>query len=229
MKRRKQWLIALSILTCILATACKKEYFNGGSLQNGIFDMSAYEFLKTKPLHFDTVVKVIELAGLKDVIDKEEITLFIPTDHAIKKAMDALNSERYNMSKDSLFIDDIPQFIWRKYLTQYIVREKYLLKDLARYDLAQINIYPGQFMTTYDGYVVNLGVQFSDYKGTKDVGPRKLLIRNIGDIGNPLNITGTVATTDLQTNNAVIHVLNDNHDFAFRLQLFTNAVQDYYQ
>ncbi|WP_316794133.1 fasciclin domain-containing protein [Pedobacter frigoris] len=229
MKRKNQWLLMLSIITCIVASSCKKEYFNGGSVQNGVFKVSSYEFLKTNPLYFDTVMLVIDKAGMKDVLDKENVTFFIPTDHAIKKTMDALNQVRYFQSKDSVFIKDIPQFIWKKFLSQYIIKDKYLLKDIARYDIAQPNVFPGQFMASYDGYVMNLGVQFSDYQGTKDVGPRMLIFRNIGDMGNPLGITASVATSDIQTTNGAIHVLNDTHVFAFSNQLFINAVQEYFQ
>jgi uncharacterized surface protein with fasciclin (FAS1) repeats len=229
MKRKNQWLLLFGILLTVAATSCKKEYFNGGSLQNGVFNMSAYEFLKTKPFYFDTLVTVIDKSGLKEAFEKEDITFFAPTDHSIKLSMDLLNSSRYLASKDSIFIKDIPQSIWRKYLSQYLVKDKYLLKDITRYDPVQANVYPGQYMTSYDGYIMNLGVQFSDYKGTRDVGPRKVVLRNIGDIGNPLNFGATVATSDLQTNNGVIHVINDAHTFGFDPFLFIIDVNEYFK
>lgn len=229
MKRKNQWLLLLGILLSVAVISCKKEYFNGGSLQNGVFKMSAYDFLKTKPFYFDTLVTVIDKSGLKEAFEKEDITFFAPTDHAIKLSMDLLNSGRYSASKDSIFIKDIPQAIWRKYLSQYLIKDKYLLKDIARYDPVQANVYPGQYMTSYDGYIMNLGVQFSDYKGTRDVGPRTVVIRNIGDIGNPLNFGATISTSDLQTNNGVIHVINDAHTFGFNPFLFATDVNEYFK
>lgn len=229
MKRKNQWLLLFGILLSVAVTSCKKEYFNGGSLQNGVFKMSAYEFLKTKPFYFDTLVTVIDKSGLKEAFEKEDITFFAPTDHSIKLSMDLLNSSRYLASKDSIFIKDIPQSIWRKYLSQYLVKDKYLLKDITRFDPVQANVYPGQYMTSYDGYIMNLGVQFSDYKGTRDVGPRKVVLRNIGDIGNPLNFGATVATSDLQTNNGVVHVINDAHTFGFDPFLFIIDVNEYFK
>lgn len=229
MKRKNQWLLLLGVLLSVAVISCKKEYFNGGSLQNGVFKMSAYEFLKTKPLYFDTLVTVIDQSGLREVFEKEDITFFAPSDRAIKLSMDLLNSTRYFASKDSIFIKDIPQSIWRKYLSQYLIKDKYLLKDIARYDSGQPNVYPGQYMTSYDGYIMNLGVQFSDYKGTRDVGPRTVVFRNIGDIGNPLNLGATVATSDLQTNNGVIHVINDVHNFGFNSFLFVTDVNEYFK
>lgn len=229
MKRKNQWLLLLLTGICIGALSCKKEYFAGGNLQKGVFNISSYEFLKTKPFQFDTLVTVVELAGLKETIDKENVTFFAPTDHAIKKSMDMLNQMRYVESKDSIFIKDIPPYIWKKYLSEYIIRDKYLLKDIARYDPLQLNVYPGQYMASYNGYIMNLGVRFSDYQGTKDVGPRTVIFTNIGDIGNPLNISSEVATSDLQTTNGVIHVLNDNHVFGFSSFAFINDVQDYFQ
>lgn len=229
MKRKNQWLLLFGVLLSVAVISCKKDYFNGGSLQNGVFKMSAYEFMKTKPFYFDTLITVIDKSGLKEVFEKEDITFFAPTDHAIKLSMDLLNSTRYSASKDSIFIKDIPPSIWRKYLSQYLIKDKYLLKDIARYDPVQANVYPGQYMASYDGYIMNLGVQFSDYKGTRDVGPRTVVIRNIGDIGNPLNFGATIATSDLQTNNGIIHVINDMHNFGFNPFLFITDVNEYFK
>ncbi|RQO70697.1 hypothetical protein DBR43_22125 [Pedobacter sp. KBW06] len=229
MKRKNQWLLLFGVLLSVAVISCKKDYFNGGSLQNGVFKMSAYEFMKTKPFYFDTLITVIDKSGLKEVFEKEDITFFAPTDHAIKLSMDLLNSTRYSASKDSIFIKDIPPSIWRKYLSQYLIKDKYLLKDIARYDPVQANVYPGQYMASYDGYIMNLGVQFSDYKGTRDVGPRTVVIRNIGDIGNPLNFGATIATSDLQTNNSIIHVINDMHNFGFNPFLFITDVNEYFK
>ncbi|WP_316817221.1 fasciclin domain-containing protein [Pedobacter nyackensis] len=229
MIRINKWLIILGVIVCISNYSCKKEYFNGGNLQKGIFNMSSYEFLKTKPFLFDTLTMVIEQAGLKETLDKESITFFAPTDHSVKKVMDIINSSRYFQSKDSIFIKDIPQSIWRKHLAQYIFKDKYLLKDIARYSLTEPNIYPGQYMTSYDGFIMNLGVQFSDYQGTKDVGPRAVYITKIGDLGSPINVPATVATSDLQTTNGVIHVLDDLHYFSFDIQSFSADVLEYFR
>lgn len=77
-------LIAASSMVFLMA-ACKKDnYIVGGSLQdvNKYKNTSTYDFLKTNPL-FDTLVQVIDAAGIKDKINSSSNTFFVPTDYAI--------------------------------------------------------------------------------------------------------------------------------------------------
>ena len=208
-------------------TACKKDYYKDSGLQKGVYSESALAFLQERPFFFDSLVTVIHLAGMDSVLEDSTITFFAPTNQAIAKAMNQINSERYSNFQDSLRLQDIPQEIWRKFLSHYIFREKYMLKDIARGDPSQLNVYPGMNLESWDGYIMNLGVVFSDYNGTKDVGPRQVTITDIGDLANPNNITSNVATSDLQTKNGIIHVLDDNHEFGFSVINFASVVSQY--
>ncbi|PSL44385.1 fasciclin domain-containing protein [Chitinophaga niastensis] len=220
----------LVVVLMVLTLSCKKDnYYKDSGKQVGVYDIGAYDFLKARPLFFDTLINIIDSAGLQDVLQKETVTFFAPTNHAIKKTMDVLNSARYMQNKDSVYIRDIPGDIWKRFLSHYIFRGRYMLKDIARRDKLQLPVFPGQNMESYNGYIMNLGVQFSDYSKTKDVGPRTVVITAIGDLANPAGITNLVATSDLQCKNEVVHVLDDDHFFGFDAFAFTQAVQDYLQ
>ena len=57
-------LIAVSIT---LFTACQKEkYFFDSGTQKGTFNGSILAFLKSKPVYFDTLTRVIEIAGMNE-------------------------------------------------------------------------------------------------------------------------------------------------------------------
>jgi Fasciclin domain len=220
----------LVVALMVLALSCKKDdYYKDSGKQVGVYDIGAYDFLKARPYFFDTLTNIIDSAGLREVLQKETVTFFAPTNHAIKKAMDALNGARWAENMDSIYIQEIPGEIWKRFLSQYIFRGRYMLKDIARRDQLQLQVFPGQNMESYHGYIMNLGVQFSDYNGTKDVGPRTVVITAIGDLSNPVNITNRVATSDLQCKNEVVHVLDDDHYFGFSPMAFTQAVLDYWQ
>ena len=230
MQLPKHIVFYLTVLTLLVAgglSACKKDYYVDSGLQNGKYGMSSLEFLSRQPFFFDTVVQVIHLAQMDDILADSNVTFFSPTDHAIGKAMDALNAMRSEAFKDSLQLADVPQEVWYRFLSDYIFREKYMLKDIARRAPSELNVYPGMNMESWAGYIMNLGVEFSDYEGTNDVGPRQLTITDIGDLANPADITARVATSDIQTQNGVIHVLDDSHDFGFSLARFQSEVSQY--
>lgn len=213
----------------VLFTACKKDYFDNSGLQKGIFNESGLQVLIDRPMYFDSLVTVIQLAGMEDIIKDSSITFFAPTNASIRLTMNVLNTARYVDFKDSLKLTDVPGIVWRKYLSRYIFRGRYMLKDISRWDPSQLGVYPGMNLQSFDGYIMNIGVQFSDYNDTKDVGPRSLFISSIGDLANPDGSNALVASSDFQTDNAIIHVLNAYHQFGFISEDFIRTVQGYIQ
>lgn len=219
------WLAFIAIAGFL--TSCKKDYYRDSGLQNGIYAQSSLAVLEAQPFFFDSLVTIIHLAAMEDLVSDSTTTFFAPTDHSIYKAMSFINTEMHSQFEDSLRLEDIPAEVWQKFLSHYIFRGKYLLKDIPRRDPTQLNVYPGMNLESWDGYIMNLGVLFSDYAGTKDVGPRRVTITDIGDLANPVNITVNVATSDMQTNNGIIHVLADSHDFGFSVAAFSTLVKQY--
>lgn len=211
----------------VIFSSCRKDYYYDSGLQKGVYAESVLTVLQKQPFFFDSVVKVIHLAAMDNIISDSAITFFAPTDHSIYKAMNALNTDMHNSFQDSLHLEDVPQEVWQRFLSRYIFRGKYMLKDITRRDPSQLNVYPGMNLESWDNYIMNLGVVFSDYEGTKDVGPRRVTITDIGDLANPVKITAVVATSDMQTKNGIIHVLDDSHDFGFSIVGFKTLVEEY--
>lgn len=220
----------IALLLLILAvsfSACKKDYYNDSGLQQGKFAGSSFEYLQSKPYYFDTVVTIVQLAGLESVIRDSAVTFFAPTDYAVMQAMNVINFDRYQNFQDSLKLTEVPAAVWKKFLSRYIFRDKYLLKDVPRFQFSQQELYPGMNLESWQGYVMNLGVVFSDYNGTRDVGPRTLVLTDIGSLEKPTNIVATVASSDMQTRNGVVHVLNASHILGFDSFAFANLVKEY--
>lgn len=220
-------LILLLLILAVSFSACKKEYYNDSGLQQGRFAGSSFEYLQSKPYFFDTLVTIVKLAGLESVLRDSTVTFFAPGDYSVKKTMDVINTERYQNFQDSLTLTEVPAEIWRKYLSRYIFRDKYMLKDVPRFLYAELDLYPGMNIESWEGYVMNMGVQFSDYNGTRDVGPRTLMLMDVGTLEHPANIVSIVASSDMQTNNGVVHVLNTDHVLGFDSQAFAALVKEY--
>jgi hypothetical protein len=64
--------------------ACKKDYIVGGSPENinAYKHTTTYDLLKANPL-YDTLVQLIDTAGLKDKLNEQGTTFFAPSDYAV--------------------------------------------------------------------------------------------------------------------------------------------------
>ena len=217
----------LLLMLVTVFSACKKDYYNDSGLQQGHYAGSSFEYLQSKPYFFDTLVTVIQLAGLENVLRDSAVTFFAPTDFSVQKVMNIINGSRHEAFKDSLKLSEVPGDVWKRYLSRYIFRDKYMLKDVPRFMLSQLDLYPGMNMESWQGYVMNLGVIFSDYNGTRDVGPRQLILMDVGSLEHPNNIIALVASSDMQTANGVVHVLNSDHTLGFNANDFVRLVNEY--
>jgi len=86
MKTGKAIVFALLFITAIvLFTECKKDYINGGSVQdvNQYIHTTTYDVLKSNAL-YDTLVQLIDAAGLKDKINGADNTFFAPSDYSVR-------------------------------------------------------------------------------------------------------------------------------------------------
>ena len=76
-------LLSLGLIT-LAFSACKKDYIIGGDIEdvNIYKNTTTYDVLKSSPL-YDTLVQVIDAAGLKDKINEQGTTFFAPSDYSI--------------------------------------------------------------------------------------------------------------------------------------------------
>lgn len=219
-------LVAAFVIATILSCN-KQEYYKDTGLQSGILEENIYEFIQQRPFLFDSLQQVIDLAGMKDILQNEEVTFFAPPDRALLLLMNNVNRNRYAQGKDSLHIADIPADIWRKYLSRYVFRSKYLLNDIGRIDFARIGLYPGQNIESYDGYIMNMGVIYDAYSGTQDLGPRTIYLTSVGDdlVRFPVANSEVVSSSNIQPKNGVIHALRGQQQFSFNTD-FEAVVSD---
>jgi hypothetical protein len=111
-----------ALLVLVAATlffsACKKDdYFVGGTLHNAKVNMTTYDFLKNNNRGlFDTLLLLVDKAGIKDQINKQDITFFAPTDYSIRAYCDyrSLKIQKVDPLKkwtvDSIIKYELPLF-----------------------------------------------------------------------------------------------------------------------
>lgn len=125
MKNNLKFLLTALLGICLLNTACKKDpYITGGGLNQAKVNMTTYDYLKGNSQHlFDTLLLLIDKAGLKDQINQPGITFFAPTDYSIDnyllKKIYTQGFSRYTL--DSMYKYDMASF--KDSLGLYIVKD----------------------------------------------------------------------------------------------------------
>lgn len=205
-----------------------KSYLDDGGKASPQYNGTVMQFLESRPDLFKKLVSVIHYAGMENTFQNGNITFFAPTDYSINRSMQKLNNYWYNIQgKDSVSqIEQIKPEVWKDLLSMYIIPEKYVAKDIPQLDTVAMDAYPGQAYVSENGRAMNLGVVYHDANGVKYAGYRQLLFSYVNDFVNKDLTNAYVATSDIQPNNGVVHVLRFiDHDFGFNNSMFiTKAV-----
>ena len=210
----------LAVLAVMVISSCKKDnYYVDGGKSDPMFKGNILQYLESNP-KFDTIAQIVKLAGMEKVFSEEKITFFAPTDEVIRRSIGQVNAvtqelrggvnqSLFNVGKDTIkVLSDINPVIWKKFLSRYILKGAYRLKDYPQLDFNLKPIFPGSFYTSYFGDLANIGVVYNDVNGVKYTGYRQLSFSYIPDASNPSRyIPVAVATSDIQPSNGVVHVL----------------------
>lgn len=208
-------------------TACQKEsYFKNTGVLHPDYNGSTLDYLKEKGYQFDSLVKVIHLAGLDQVLENEEVTFFAPGDSSIKKSIEYLNIRLRTYGKDTVAdLSQIDGSVWRQTLAMYIFDGVHKVEDYPQLDLSSLPSFHGQAYTCYDSVrIMNIGAVYDDAGGVKYAGYRHLVLSYIPSYSAPLVnwIDAPVASSDIVTTNGVLHALRYTaHDFGFSLIRFS--------
>ncbi|MGY3053009.1 hypothetical protein ACVWYG_001206 [Pedobacter sp. UYEF25] len=238
---QKITIVFLVVLMTASFFSCKKKYFFDTGVHVAKYDGSILQYLKSNKVMFDTTVQVIDLAGMTEILDKENVTFFAPTSSSIAKSVLYLNEFLSANGQDTVKdYRQIKRAVWRKILAQYIFKGTNKLKDYPQLDTLAYTAYPGQAYTSFDGQIMNIGVIYNDAGGVKYTGYRQLYLSYIQDRTQPNQslINVPVATSDIQPTNGIIHVLRqaqlsgdplgslviNKHDFGFSKPLFVREV-----
>ena len=218
--------LLLAVILGVLAS-CKKQYFFDTGIHKAEYNGSILSYLKANPTYFDTTVRIINLAGMNDVLDKENVTFFAPTSSSIYKSIKRLNVFLRQSGKDTVSqLQQIKPSVWKETLSLYVFKGTYRLKDYPQLDTLSILAYPGQGYTSYGDRTMNIGVAYNDAGGVKYAGYRQLILSYIPDLSNPQTslINIPVASSDIAPTNGIIHVLQqDRHYFGFSTEQFINT------
>ncbi len=195
---------------CYSFVGCKKtmEQYRNAQPKSEVPE-STYEFLKKQGELYDTLLQLVDKLNLKDTLNDEKVTFFVPQDISIKTALENLNFTRRRLGRDPNWtIDSVPLKVWDSLMRRYIVRG-IITADSMRYadgaDLA----------TLYD-YDMHASLTATNASGA--VGGGTLVVVYSDKNRNRINKFWTPARSqnvDVKTKNGMMHILEGSHVFGF--------------
>lgn len=220
--------ISLIISLIVFAFSSCKDYYHDTGVNDPNYPGTMLEYMQAQAPYYDSTLMVIELAGMKDLFEKGDITFFAPPSGTIAKSIKRLNLNLQFEGKDTVSkLEQISPEVWKSTLSNYIFSGRNLLKDYPQRDTLSYLAYPGQNYESLGGRVMNVGVSYGDAGGVKYAGYRQLYLAYIPDFSNPqVGLQNNpVATSDLQATNGVIHTLTrTKHIYGFVSRLFIEEV-----
>jgi len=221
-------IILAVLLGCLIYSCSDNSYLIDTGLHDTNYQGTVWDYLKEKKIDFDSLTKIIQLAGMQEVFEQDTITFFAPSNPSINSSVSDLNDYLYRRGQDTVKdLDQINPAVWKELLSLYIIKDEYVLKDIPQLDTTQLDVFGGQTFLSYGGVPMNVGVVYFDAGGVKYAGYRQLYYSYINDFSNEVGslINVPVASSDIQPYNGAVHVLRyHNHEFGFISSDFINKV-----
>ncbi|MEN5194179.1 hypothetical protein MUB18_07220 [Sphingobacterium sp. PCS056] len=218
-------LILLGIVSGI--SSCKKDdYFVGGELHNPKINMTTYDWMKSNQYGvFDTVLMLIDKAGVKDKINAPGITFFAPTDYDVYNYVQARTAAVQKVDPKKMWtVDSIIKYELNKFrdsIDIYITKENLLNTVLTEKGKKYKNAKGGDFFASYE----ETRDPALGYNPNSTVIPKVVMFTylfkpvaddvNITSIVPPVGSRVLIQTSNAQTTTGVVHVLSNSHVLFF--------------
>lgn len=220
--------LAFIVAILIFQTGCKREEgFYDSDLVVNSTDLDTYEYLKSKPGQYDSLLYLIDKLGIAQELRTGQVTLFAPSNQNFQIALKNLNDARKATGKSAIYLKDIAAgkvgLLTTKekkkaeadsahldtMVSRYIVKGLKLVSDFALGDgqgvLSIRGDYPMHGQRIYadaQGYQ-NGGSEIIEFSNTK----RSIFVSKWSKT--------TTTSVNIKTKNGVVHLLNPNHIFGF--------------
>ncbi len=208
-------MFTLLLVILSLASCNSNDYLRDGGKSNPYFEGNVMQYLESRPDLFEDLVKVIKLTKWEDILTREDVTFFAPTDFTIAKSVDRMNDNLYNYEGMDKITDlsQVKSAVWEDIIGMYVMEDKYRLNDIAQLDTTAVSAFPGQTNFTYDrSYKMTMGVCYGDANGIKYAGYRQVMYA-YQDFGYP--VYAYVSSCNIEPTNGIIHVLRLDHYLGF--------------
>ncbi|TKG89632.1 hypothetical protein EYV94_25395 [Puteibacter caeruleilacunae] len=203
-KRNKIWSLLLCCLTMMM-TGCQDEYYFDGGLAKPELKISTYDFIASRD-EFSMAKFIIDKGNLKEVINKNGNTVFIPRNDNVKgliaqKAWGDMQFEHFPAERMDVFVEAMKRYIYESTLRW---------EDGPSLGKKEVTCINGDALSIYK-------VQTA-YKGVQRAGAQYLYLER--EIVDPKTQevtlrSGRINTSNLLSTNGTVHVMDYSHTFGF--------------
>ncbi|MEZ0450626.1 fasciclin domain-containing protein [Sphingobacterium thalpophilum] len=210
MKKHRVIQCILLFFIGILLYACAKDkgYYAPKS-EIEIYKGNLYSYLKSKPGVYDSLVKVIDRIGLQKKLEDSTITLFALTNANFQLAIQNLNNTLNVSDKPLQYLNSVKYEILDSLMCQYIIQGKISSDSLQDQDGKDVK-------GVRYGYPMHIGLNRQASSGFLNGGPAVIDFSDTRkSVFNRNWVTTQTSSLNIQTDNAVVHVINPDHVFGF--------------
>ena len=193
-----------------LISSCRKDELNNGTSKRGeVFAGSTYEYLKSKPGVFDSLLYVVDRLKLDSALKHDSVTLFAVTNASFKLASDDLNSQRIGAGKKPVYLRDYDYSQLDSLMCRYIIK--------GRFSTDRLNTLNGVTVFGYRyGYELNAQSKASSAMGQVGAGPSSIIYSSKNRSIYKFNWTTSIAySVNVPTSNGLVHIIDDKYYFGF--------------
>lgn len=217
----------------LLISACKKEYIIGGVPEdvNMYKNTSTYDVLKSDPL-YDTLVQIIDAAGLKDKINEQGTTFFAPSDYSIFSYLSQRTEYVQNtISLNARFpLDSLVFYLknnvnnTRDSLLMYLIKQPLTYNILTNTGTKYATELPGDSVVVSYEYTKNGQLGYNDVVSGV---PQVVYFTQLwypytispstpaGNIPPKIGVRTLVKTSGINTQNGIMNALENSHTLFF--------------
>jgi len=221
-------LLGFAFVAMIFQAGCKREegYYNTSDINNET-SLNTYEYLKSKPGVYDSLLFLIDKLKMKDILSNEEVTLFAPSNLSFQIAIKNLNDVRRAQGKPALYLAGIARGVLPgmakrdiakaiadsshldTMVSKYIIKKLFIANDFAIGD--------GQTIFSVRGDYPMHGLRvFADAQGWQNGGSSIIEFANTKrSIFVPNWSKTTTTSVNIKTKNGMVHLLRNDHIFGF--------------
>jgi hypothetical protein len=198
------------ILIAVACWSCSKglqDYRNSKPASE--VPVSTYEFLRQQAGIYDTLVQLIDKVGLRDTLENEQVTFFVPQDVSIRTAMNNLNISREKLGLPGDWtLDSVPAIVWDSLLRRYLLR--------GIVDADSLRYADGANLITLYGHEMNGKAGGTNASGAVGGGSEVLIYSDKNDSRFTKDWSeATTQNVDVKTKNGMAHILESKHVFGF--------------
>lgn len=223
MKKLQIVLISLIVVLFHMVSCESDDYINDGGKSQRYVDMTTYDFLKSHG-KFDSLIAIIDQAGLKEMVNAPNTTFFACTDYSVAPYVAAKKQKRVvevgdeniqfgikNISAQEL--DSLKMYMFEgAFIREFLTREnQYFTSRYGTMNNTRFLIKLRR-VTAYSDYLDYVDyVNFTRVRGTLDseLPPGQVILPQEQDQSFDCQ------TSDIITKNGVVNVLSDNHRLMF--------------